>query len=147
MHKPSSFPRRPEISTIDAVIAQQSFAPQWMRDIQTQYGEKARVRVEYIDTAFGTYCMSAEPVAEIVLRQVYGGEKKVVHVQDADMRYLRTLAITLRDLTEDSEGGEWYCSSIVRSNSEDMDVYPHPEDFPGFKPTDWNKHPEPQQVN
>ena len=147
MRKPSSLPRRSEITTIDAVISQQSITPDWMREIRQTHGAKACVRAEYIDTAFGTYCVGAEPVAEMVLRQVYSGEKKVLHVQDADMHYLRRLAITLRDITEDTEGGEWYCSSIVRSNSDDMDVYPHPEDFPRFQPTDWNKHPETEGVN
>jgi len=129
MRKPSSLPRRSEITTIDAVISQQSITPDWMREIRLTYGAKACVRAEYIDSAFGTYCVGAEPVAEMVFRQVYSGEKKVVHVQDADMRSLRTLAITLRDLTENSEGGEWYCSSIVRSNRSDFEVFPHPEDW------------------
>jgi hypothetical protein len=147
MHKPSSFPRNQVITTIGAVISQQNIVPDWMRKIQVAYGDKACVGAEYIDTAFGTYCVGAEPMAEIVLRQVYSGEKKVLHVQDADMHYLRALAITLRDLTENSEGGEWYCSSIVRSDRQDIDVYPHPEDYPGFQPTDWNKHSEPEGVS
>lgn len=129
MRKPSSFPRRQQITTIGAVISQQSIVPDWMRNIQVAYGDKACVGAEYIDTAFGTYCVGAEPVAEMVLRQVYSGEKKVLHVQDADKHYLRRLAITLRDLTESSEGGEWYCSSIVRSNGTDFEVFPHPEDW------------------
>jgi hypothetical protein len=142
MHKPSSFPRRQQITTIGAVISQQSIVPDWMRNIQVTYGDKACVSAEYIDTAFGTYCVGAEPMAEMVFRQVYGGEKKVVRVMDTDMRSLRTLAVTLRDITEDTEGGEWYCSSIVRSNGTDFEVFPHPEDW-RVKGEDI---PEPQQV-
>jgi hypothetical protein len=132
MRKPSStLPRKQVITTIGAVISQQSIVPDWMRKLQSFYGDKAKVGAEYIDAAFGTYCVGMEVVHELVFRNVYTGEKHLVHPADEgqSLEHLRKLASVLVSVVEKQKGGEWYCSSIVHSNNGDFQVFPHPEDF------------------
>lgn len=131
MHKPSSLPRKQVITTIGAVIARQSFVPDWMRELQLQYGDNAKVSAEHIDTAFGTYCKGMQAVHELTFRSVYGGDNYQIypHDQGQSLEQLRKLAQVLVGVVERLKGGEWYCSSIVHSNNGDFQVFPHPEDF------------------
>lgn len=132
MRKPSStLPRKQVITTIGAVISQQNIVPDWMRNLQSFYGDNCRVGAEYIDTAFGTYCVGMQAVHELVFRNVYTGEKHLYHTADEGqtLDQLRNLAEVLVDVVEKQKGGEWYCSSIVHSNNGDFQVFPHPEDF------------------
>lgn len=131
MHKPSSLPRKQVITTIGAVISQQTVVPDWMRKLQSFYGDKAKVRAEHIDAAFGTYCVGMEPVHELTFRNVYTGEKHLIHPADEgqSLDHLRNLAEVLVGVVEKQKGGEWYCSSIVHSNNADFQVFPHPEDL------------------
>ena len=65
-------------------------------------------------------------------------QSHTLFVADANLWYLRILAVSLTSLVEEAKGGKWYCSSIYRDDN-CMDAYPHPEDFPNFKPTDFNR--------
>lgn len=132
MRKPSStLPRKQVITTIGAVISEQTVVPDWMRKLQSSYGDKCRVRAEYIDAAFGSYCVGMEAVHELIFRNVYTGERHLFHPADEgqSLDNLRTIAEVLVEVVEKQKGGEWYCSSIVHSNNGDLWVFPHPEDL------------------
>lgn len=132
MRKPSStLPRKQVITTIGAVISQQNIVPDWMHKLQSFYGDNAKVGAEYIDAAFGTYCVGMEPVHELTFRNVYTGEKHLIHPADEgqSLDQLCKLASVLISVVEKQKGGEWYCSSIVHSNNRDFRVFPHPEDL------------------